>query len=90
MLAAAGDFVDRVFDPFVEVDVFDAGEAKDGDEDVAEFLFVGFVFLSGDVGGFAAVFGQIGAGHFADFFDEGEDEKRTEFLLVFEVSVDIV
>ena len=34
-LFAAADFLDRIGEPFIKVDVFDAGEAENGQEEVA-------------------------------------------------------
>ena len=70
LLSASQNLVERVHESLVEVDVFNAGKTEDHQQDVAEFLFVGFVVLSGEVRFFSAMFSQVCSGHFADFFDQ--------------------
>ena len=74
------DFFEGAQDFFVQIDVFDPGNAENGYDQVAELLLVTFVPLGGEIKGFAAVLGQVGAGDLPYFFGQRKQENGAIFF----------
>jgi hypothetical protein len=87
--SAVFNFVQRVHQQLVEVDVFHSGETEDGDQEVTQLLAIRLVLLGGEIEALPAVFGQVGARHLADLFYQAQDHDRAVLFRVALAFIDV-